>query len=369
MNSATWKRATWKRATWKLVTIAATFSVMGITVVRTQAAEAISGLVASEFVYETAPFPECHASTIAETPAGLVISWFGGTKEGNQDVGIWLSRFEEGKWTPPVEVANGVESESKRFPCWNPVLFQVPGGPLQLFYKVGPSPSTWWGAMLTSHDAGKTWGKSQRLPDKILGPIKNKPLMLGDGRMVAASSTEHDGWRVHLEATNSLGFNWSQSKPLNDPKVIQAIQPTLLVHPEKKLQMLCRGRGTGKIVEGWSNDNGRTWSELKTIELPNPNSGIDGVTLANGNQLLVYNHTTKGRSPLNVAISEDGVKWLAGAVLEHEPGEFSYPAVIQSADGLVHITYTWKRKKIKHVVLDPKRLMRTEIVGGTWPAG
>lgn len=325
------------------------------------------GVLKTEFVYESAPFPECHASTIAETPHGLFIAWFGGTEEGNKDVGIWLSRLDGEKWTTPVEVANGVESDSVRYPCWNPVLFQVPGGPLQLFYKVGPSPSKWWGLLINSYDGGKSWSKPLRLPENILGPIKNKPLMLNDGRMVAGSSTEHDGWRVHVEWTHNLGFNWGQTKPLNDPKEIQAIQPTLLTHPNKKLQMLCRGRGTGKIVEAWSEDNGRTWSPLKTIELPNPNSGIDAVSLANGTYLLVYNHTAKGRSPLNVAVSDDGIKWHAAAVLETEPGEYSYPAVIQAADGKVHITYTWKRQKVRHVVLDPSQLPRREIVAGKWP--
>lgn len=326
-----------------------------------------AGVVKTEFIYENAPFPECHASTIVETPVGLRTAWFGGTEEKNPDVGIWLSRLEDGKWTTPVEVANGVESDSKRYPCWNPVLFQVPGGPLQLYYKVGPSPSTWWGMLLNSDDSGKTWRKPQRLQDKILGPIKNKPIMLNDGRMIAGSSTEDNGWQVHVEFTNNLGFSFNASKPLNDPKVIQAIQPTLLVHPEKKLQMLCRGRGTGKIVEAWSNDNGRNWSELKTIELPNPNSGIDAVTLANHSHLLVYNHTAIGRSPINVAISDDGVKWFAAAVLESQPGEYSYPAVIQTSDGLVHATYTWKRKKVKHVVLDPTKLPRKAIEQGKWP--
>src|ERR1700756_3540092 len=77
------------------------------------------GLLKSEFIYEKAPFPECHASTIAETKDGLIAAWFGGTRERNPDVGIWLSRLEGGKWTPPVEVANGVQSASNRFPCWN----------------------------------------------------------------------------------------------------------------------------------------------------------------------------------------------------------------------------------------------------------
>jgi predicted neuraminidase len=334
-----------------------------------RAESTIPGCIKSEFIYETAPFPECHASTIVETPTGIVASWFGGTREKHPDVGIWLSRLVDDKWTTPVEVANGVESPTKREPCWNPVLFQVPGGPLQLYYKVGPSPSAWWGMVRSSTDGGQSWSESKRLPDKILGPIKNKPVMLNDGRMISGSSTEDDGWRVHIESTNNLGFSWNRTPPLTGKDNIQAIQPTILTYPEKRVQILCRGKGTGRIVEAWSKDNGRTWSELTTIDLPNPNSGIDATTLADGRQLLVYNHTPRGRSPLNVAVSKDGANWLAAAVLENTEGEYSYPAVIQSSDGLVHVTYTWKRKRIRHVVLDPAKLESKEIVKGEWPKG
>src|SRR5947208_16965222 len=91
------------------------------------------GLRLSEFIFETAPFPECHASTIAETKGGLVAAWFGGTGEGHPDVGIWLSRHLADQWSAPVEVANGVESPTNRYPCWNPVLFPPRTWPLLLF--------------------------------------------------------------------------------------------------------------------------------------------------------------------------------------------------------------------------------------------
>src|SRR5688500_7164965 len=113
-------------------------------------------IVRSEFIYETAPFPSCHASTIAETKDGLAAAWFGGTAEKNPDVGIWFSTsIRGGSWSPPVEVANGVQEKGKRQPCWNPVLFQPKEGPLLLFYKVGPSPSRWWGMLIKSADGGK----------------------------------------------------------------------------------------------------------------------------------------------------------------------------------------------------------------------
>ena len=314
------------------------------------------GIVASEFIFDKAAFPQCHASTIAETKHGLVTAWFGGTREKDPDVGIWLSRHIDSKWTSPVEVVNGVQSESLRYPCWNPVLFAVPDGKLLLFYKVGPSPSTWWGMLTTSDDQGESWGPGVRLPGNFVGPIKNKPVLLADGRLLCGTSTEDRGWRVHMEWTADLGKSWQGTEPLNDGKTLHAIQPTILLHGHARLQILCRGKGTGKIVQATSSDGGKTWSALTLTDLPNPNSGIDAVTLRNGQHSLIYNHTRRGRSPLNLAVSLDGQRWQAGLVLEDTSGEYSYPAIIQSADGMVHVSYTWKRSRVKHVVIDPTQL-------------
>jgi predicted neuraminidase len=312
------------------------------------------GLIASKFIFENAPFPSAHASTIVETKSGLLAAWFGGSDEGFPDVGIWTSRDDEKGWTPPVEVAKW-DDGGKRLPCWNPVLFQPKGGPLWLFYKAGPTPEKWWGMMISSSDNGKAWSSPKRLPDGFLGPVKNKPIALKDGSILAPTSFEDRGWRVHFERTTDLGQTWQTVGPVDDDKKWEAIQPTLLTHPDGRIQALCRSQQS-KIVECWSADGGKTWSKLVATSLPNPDSGIDAVTLADGRHLLVYNPTTKGRSPLDVAISPDGKTWKTALVLEDQPGEYSYPAVIQSADGLVHITYTWHRKKIRHVVVDPKKL-------------
>jgi predicted neuraminidase len=328
-----------------------------------------NALVKSEFIFEKAPFAQCHASTIAESQVGLVAAWFGGTREKNRDVGIWLSRHEAGKWTVPVEVANGVQSSEKRYPCWNPVLFQPRNGPLLLFYKVGPDPSGWWGMVMESADGGSTWSKPRRLPDRILGPIKNKPVQLANGEIICPSSTEDEGWRVHFERSADLGVTWQSTAPLNDGYKLGAIQPSILVHSTRQLQALGRTR-QHQLFEISSDDGGKSWGAMRLIDLPNPNSGIDAVTLNDGRDLLVYNHTATGRSPLNVAlsaVSADAKSWQAAFVLEDSPGEFSYPAVIQSRDGLVHVVYSWKRERVKHVVLDPAKLAGKEIRGGKWP--
>jgi predicted neuraminidase len=327
---------------------------------------------AGEFVFETAPFASAHASTIAETSEGLVTAWFGGTREGAADVGIWLSRRVNGAWIPPIEVATGVQPDGTRHPCWNPVLFYASDKTLTLFYKVGPTPRTWWGVARTSRDNGRTWTEGRRLPDGILGPVKNKPVRLADGTLLSGSSTELDGnprvWRVHFERSTDAGLTWTKVAPAvsADRTPIDAIQPSILVHPDGRLEAVGRTR-SGRVFETWSSDAGRTWTPLTLTALPNPNSGTDAVTLRDGRHLIVYNHTAEGRSPLNVAISRDGKLWEAALVLENEPGEYSYPAVIQTADGRVHFTYTWKRLRIKHAEIDPAQLRPVPMADGNWP--
>ena len=326
------------------------------------------GVVSAELIYpvDDKPTPQCHASTIAQTDSGLVAAWFGGTHEKNPDVGIWVSRHDGQSWTQPVDVANGVQSPDLRYPSWNPVLFQPAEGPLLLFYKVGPSPREWWGLLRTSSDGGKTWSEPHKLGDDprvghLAGPVKNKPIQLADGSLLCPTSTEHEGWRVHFERSPDLGKTWEVIGPINDGQQFGAIQPSILTYGDGKLQVLCRSQ-QGVITQSWSEDNGRSWSKMTATSLPNPNSGTDAVTLDDGRQLLVYNHTVRkgrfpsGRAMINVAVSQDGKLWKPILTLEREAGEFSYPAVIQTADGKIHITYTYKRQSIKHVVLDPKEI-------------
>lgn len=327
-------------------------------------------LVSSEFIYleEDVSFPSCHASTIEETEHGLIAAWFGGTEERDPDVGIWVSRKVDGQWSKAVEVVNGVQNESLRYPCWNPVLFQPVQGPLMLFYKVGPSPQKWWGMVTTSDDEGLSWTEPAKLGEgplgHLLGPVKNKPVQLADGTILCPSSSEtRNKWRVHFEISANMGQSWEVVGPINDGIEFDAIQPSILFYPGEKLQILCRTK-QGVVSQSWSEDQGRSWSPMEASMLPNPNSGTDAVTLKDGRQVLVYNHiipdqTWGSRSKLNVAVSEDGINWKAAALLEDDPdpdSEYSYPAVIQTRDGMIHITYTWNRKLIKHVVLDPTKI-------------
>jgi predicted neuraminidase len=135
--------------------------------------------------------------------------------------------------------------------------------------------------------------------------------------------------------------------------------------------------GDAKMPQTWSHDAGKTWTSITYNTLPNNDCGFDGVTLKDGRHLLVYNHSTrnapgtggKGRAILTVAVSDDGENWEAALVLDYrdDGSRYTYPAVIQSRDGLVHVTYTWHRKRIKHVVIHPDALVTYPMVDGKWP--
>jgi predicted neuraminidase len=332
-------------------------------------------LISASLIYplDNKPTPQTHASTIVETPQGIVAAFFSGTRESDPDVGIRVTRLENGKWTWPEEVVNGVINDNLRYPCWNPVLFLPKGGPLMLFYKVGPDPNTWWGMLTESKDNGKTWSKPVKLGENekighLLGPIKNKPVQLKDGTIINPTSLEFEkdkvqDWMVYFEVSKDNGKTWQVVGPIHDGVEFDAIQPSVLSHGGKRLQIVCRTK-QNVLSQSWSEDNGKTWSKMTALDLPNPNSGTDAVTLKDGRQLLVYNHSTKmgaepkGRNILNVAISKDGINWKPVMTLENEPIRhgYSYPAVIQAKDGKVHITYTYDRHSIKHAVVDPRKL-------------
>ena len=313
----------------------------------------------ASFLYEKASFPQCHASTVAQTPEGdLVAAYFGGSYEKCPDVCIWVSRKPKGSmtWSEPQLVEDGVQPDGTPVACWNPVLFQIPGGELLLFYKVAPTIQGWVGYLRRSRDGGRTWSEAERLPDGLLGAIKDKPVMLSDGRIIAPSSTEDGVWRIHFEISDDGGRSWRKVGPVAQPEGFQCIQPSILIHRDGTLQAVCRTKN-GFVGTTWSRDRGQTWSEVELLDVPHNQSGLDAVTLRDGSFAMVHNDvgpypgTTKGpRTPLSVSRSKDGIHWSHFLTLEDSPvGEYSYPAVIQDQDGALDITYTWRRRRVKFV--------------------
>ncbi len=317
-----------------------------------------------QLVFETPPFQECHAATLLEVkPGKLLLSFFAGSREGRDDVSIWTCFLGRNKATDAKIVADGAISGSTRYPTWNPVLFKSASGKITLFYKVGPNPREWWGMYKTSRD-GINWSEPIALEKGILGPIKNKPLQLSDGTILSPSSVEETEtrWKAHIEISKDDGASWTK-RPVDTASAFNVIQPSILIHDQNKLQVLCRSR-EGNVMTAWSSNQGEDWSKLTKSTLLNPNSGTDALTLANGKgHLIVYNPDVPGkewfnnRGKLKVAYSTDGISWQDVVDLEDSEGkEFSYPCIIQSEDGLIHIAYTYDRKNVKHVVVQSTNL-------------
>ncbi len=197
-----------------------------------------------ELLFSAPPFKQCHASTLVEVAKDkFLVACFGGSQESKPDVAIWLTTVAKQGISAPQRVADGVVNDTLRYPTWNPVLFKVRGGDLLLFYKVGPNPREWWGMVKTSPDGGQTWSAARRLPPGVLGPIKNKPVQLANGAILAPSSVEEASgrWKIHLEKSTDLGQTW-QLIPVDNASPLDVIQPSILVYSANRLQLLARSK-------------------------------------------------------------------------------------------------------------------------------
>jgi predicted neuraminidase len=307
-----------------------------------------------EFVFESgASFESCHASTLVVLPdGGILAAWFAGTLEGADDVAIWMSLRKEGHWKAPVKVA-----DEEGQPHWNPVLFQDGSGKVWLFYKVGKKIDSWRTMYLVSDDNGRTWSS----PDILVqgdsggrGPVKNKPIVLHDGTWAAPASYELHAWEAFVDLSPDEGKTWAVSEfialrsPEHPVRGKGVIQPALWESEPGKVHMLLRS-SAGSIYRSDSGDGGKTWTDAYTTGLPNNNSGIDLVRMDNGDLVLVYNPIGENwgqRTPIVISLSRDnGATWGETLVLEDEPGEYSYPAIV-SVGREVFVTYTWRREKI-----------------------
>jgi predicted neuraminidase len=300
----------------------------------------------SEFVADTMPTPSCHASTIVELrPGELMAAWFGGTAERNPNVAIYGTRKHDGRWDPPVELVR-----EPNIATWNPVLFRTGDGVLWLYYKFGPSPQQWTAGRLFSSDDGRTWSAPEHLPAGVYGPIRAKPLVL-PGLIVSGTSVEsYQSWASWIERSTDNGKTWTRHGPIIVPNAGTGgiIQPVVVPMGGKRLRFFARST-IGRVFVSDSDDLGITWTTARPTDLPNPSAGIDVVRLKDSRFVMIYNHTERGRTPLNLAVSKDGEHWTMFHALETDPGEYSYPAMVQSADGSLHMTYTWHRQKVKYV--------------------
>ncbi len=312
--------------------------------------------VTKEFVYTTADFPQCHASTILEYPKGVLsVAFFGGTRESADDVCIYMSgkKMEDTEWSFPVKVA-----EDSLHACWNPVLFSPDKDRMMLFYKTGPHVPEWVGHVKTSYDKGQTWTDEYIYPEGLLGAIKDKPVMLPSGRIICPSSEEkrvpgeENKWTVHFEISDDGARTWKKVGPVEADDSVGVIQPSIIIHKDGTLEALCRS-SNGKVAVTFSKDDGETWSKIQLTDFPNNNSGLDAVTLPDGRFAMVCNPVGDNwgaRYPLCVYLSDDGLNWKEYVNLDWEPvrSGYCYPSMIVGSDGALHIAYTWDRKRIRY---------------------
>ena len=304
-------------------------------------------LLTKEFIYDPKTpvnIPSCHAATLIKTSDGILAAWFGGTHEGHDDVQIYAAHRSDadGTWTAPQCV-----SVVEPIPNWNPVLYDN-GEEILLYYKRSKEIHSWNTMFTTSRDGGYTWAVPRRLCEDDIdgrGPVKNKPIRLSNGTILAGASFEQGPWRCFADISSDNGYTWEQTPFLPVPtEDTEVIQPTLW-EDARGVHMLVRSKNK-KIFRSDSTDFGKTWCTLYPIDLPNNNSGLDLVKVAENRIILCCNPVTEGRTPLSLFESIDsGDTFVRLFDLETEPGEYSYPAVITDGKYL-YGCYTWKREKM-----------------------
>lgn len=311
--------------------------------------------IVREFVFEEdLPFAACHASSIARlSNGGFLAAWFAGTKEGAEDVSIWISLRSAGVWSKPIRMERACGEAH-----WNPVLFVSPqDGSIHLYFKTGKRVYDWVTRESVSRDEGRNWSKAVRVgdgKDQPFGPVKNKPIVLRSGVWLAPNSVEIQEsrdvckWNARVDISRDEGKTWSHGALLDIGRISGwgVIQPALWESGPDRVHMLLRSR-CGFVCYSESRDGGISWSPAQATELPATDSGLDVARLDDGTIAAVCNPSqSEARSPLSVFLSFDnGRTWTRKLDIETGDGEFSYPSIIPTRSGMA-IVYTWKRKRI-----------------------
>jgi len=315
-----------------------------------------------EMIFDkVANFPSCHASFIIELPnRDLFVVWYAGTRESAKDVAVLGSRLIYGKsdWTEPEIIA-----DTPDYSEGNPVLFIDRYNRLLLYYMTmyGKGWTTCKIKLKISKENGYTWSNEEIFRDEFGWMVRNHLLVLNNGDIIFPMYDEMAWSSVFMYSSDNLN-SWKKTSILKSTP--GNIQPTTVQLKNGNLLSLMRtGRDRNEKNYLWKSislDNGRNWTTPELTKIPNPNSAVEMVMLDNGNIVLAYNDSFNRRTPLELALSEDeGKTWKYSRAVETDEGEFSYPSIIQAKDGKIHLTYTYRRIRIKHVVVNEEWIKNT----------
>jgi len=314
--------------------------------------------------------PSVHAASLITLKDGAVRAfWFAGSREGAPDVVINTAVFDPraSRWSAPTEVMDRVSAEKglSRYiaKLGNPVPVRMADGRMQLFF-VTVSIGGWAGSSISSvisDDEGLTWDRPQRLISSPLinlsTLVKSPALAFTDGRLGLPAYHEwigRFGEFLRIDASRVIDKRRMSSGR-------SAIQPVVFTDgPQVASAFFRQTRSSSQpkqIPVSETKDAGQSWVVSKDLEIPNPNSAIAALTLANGTRLMVLNNIEAGRYRLVMVMRKaNSDQWQVVQVLEDDESlindqhrEFSYPYLISANGEDAHLAYTWDRKKIRHI--------------------
>ncbi len=292
--------------------------------------------------------PTCHGITLAGLPDGRLLAvWYACSYETSPDsILVTSERSSGGGWSTPRVVVDVPLTA-----VGNPALWRDDRG-LHLAYVI-LAREEWTSAHIVgadSGDAGATWSQPRLLHEREGLMSRNRPLVTSGGAILLPVYDEKT-WAPLVLRSQDGGASWRLFGDTTARGV--ALQPALALAPDGKILMLSRGR-RGRALASWSADDGRSWTASRALDLPNPNSGLDTVSLPDGSILTAYNHSSTDRLRLDLAVSRDGgAHWSEPApVAAVTNGELSYPCLLPASGGRVHLAYTVDRFNFHHHVVE-----------------
>eukprot|EP00898_Chlorokybus_atmophyticus_P004410 jgi/Chlat1/4970/Chrsp32S04927 len=311
-------------------------------------------------LFEEQPGRQTHASNllVIDAQGTLLACWFSGV-EGSDDVSIVVSRLEPGmehvdqKWSAPVSASHAPGRSAQNPVMWLDEMEGESGR--RRVHLLHTSQLAWQGQgtsdvrHVVSSDGGLTWSEPQIVFTEKGAFTKNQLVWSDDGELLLPMYYTPGGYEDYASHYCVLK-QWvlTAGDMLAQPSVVKPSPGT----SDTVLVSFFRSRRSDFIYRSTSTDKGRTWTKAEKTVLPNNNSGIQALRLLSGALVMIFNNARNARKPASIALSyDDGITWPHVRDLEDGiyGGEFSYPSVVQTEDGYIHVSYTYKRETIKYV--------------------